>query len=642
MLKTMRKNVKSLKPVLWIVVATFIVSIWAIWGGAGRLGESSRTGALATVGRETISADEYTQSLRQRLEAMKKQFSGLNQNLIQQLNIPQQTLEQLVQQRLLLQIARDKGLRATDEEVRARIISYPVFQRDGKFVGFEDYKRLLDYNHIPIKDFETNLKQDVLINKVVRYLTAGIIVTDDEVWESYRKQNDSAKIEYLVSETSKVETKEKPSEAEIQARFAKDSSAYKVPEKRAADYVFLKTDDVKKDVKVENSEVEKYYKDNINQFSEPEKLRVSRIWLPFTDKDKGAVLTQARDVLKKAQAGADFAELAKTYSKDDKAKTGGDWGISDWRSLSAKETEAAGKLDQGKISDVVETDTGAAVLKATEKTSAATKPLAEVSATIKGILEDQKARTLVAERVQKIEKLARREKSLDLTAQKEGLKIAPTGALKKGDPLGDFDSAGAISDTLFSLKEKEISSPIYTYTGAGLAQLQKIEAERPAKLEEVKDRVEKDILDSLKKDRALEKLRQITAKLKDDWNAEAGKLKLEYKTGEAHKREQYLSLVGENPEIDTLVFTLPLKKVSDPVPVENGYGIFRVLERKETSRDDFEKNKATERDTILEQKKNKFLQSLLAQAREEKKVRVNSDLYLKLKNDILSRYAGEQ
>jgi peptidyl-prolyl cis-trans isomerase D len=642
MLKTMRKNVKSLKPVLWIVVATFIVSIWAIWGGAGRLGEGGRTGALATVGRETISADEYSQSLRQRLEAMKKQFSGLNQNLIQQLNIPQQTLEQLVQQRLLLQIARDKGLRATDEEVRARIISYPVFQRDGKFVGFEDYKRVLDYNHIPIKDFETNLKQDVLINKVVRYLTAGIIVTDDEVWESYRKQNDSAKIEYLVSETSKVETKEKPSEAEIQARFAKDSSAYKVPEKRAADYVFLKTDDVKKDVKVESSEVEKYYKDNINQFSEPEKLRVSRIWLPFTDKDKGAVLTQARDVLKKAQGGADFAELAKTYSKDDKAKTGGDWGISDWRSLSAKETEAAGKLDQGKISDVVETDTGAAVLKATEKTPAATKALAEVSATIKGILEDQKARTLVAERIQKIEKLARKEKSLDLTAQKEGLKIAPTGALKKGDPLGDFDSAGAISETLFSLKEKEISSPIYTYTGAGLAQLQKIEAERPAKLEEVKDRVEKDILDSLKKDRALEKLRQITAKLKDDWNAEAGKLKLEYKTVEAHKREQYLSLVGENPEIDTLVFTLPLKTVSDPVPVENGYGIFRVLERKETSRDDFEKNKATERDTILEQKKNKFLQSLLAQAREEKKVGVNSDLYLKLNNDILSRYAGEQ
>ena len=39
MLKTMRKNIQSLKLVLWIVVATFIISIFVVWGGAGRLGE---------------------------------------------------------------------------------------------------------------------------------------------------------------------------------------------------------------------------------------------------------------------------------------------------------------------------------------------------------------------------------------------------------------------------------------------------------------------------------------------------------------------------------------------------------------------------------------------------------------------------
>src|SRR5512136_2495686 len=105
MLKTMRKNVKSLKPVLWIVVATFIVSIFFIWGGAGRLGEGGGAGTVATVGRDRISSDEYFQTLRSRLEAMKKQFSGLNAGLIQQLNIPEQVLQQIVQQRILLQIA---------------------------------------------------------------------------------------------------------------------------------------------------------------------------------------------------------------------------------------------------------------------------------------------------------------------------------------------------------------------------------------------------------------------------------------------------------------------------------------------------------------------------------------------------------
>ncbi|MGZ4886704.1 MAG: SurA N-terminal domain-containing protein, partial [Candidatus Aminicenantales bacterium] len=354
---------KSLKWVLWLIVATFIISIFFIWGGAGQLGEKGRTSALAYVGREKISSDEYVQSLRQRLDAMKKQFSGLNQNLIQQLNIPQQTLEQLIQQRLLLQIARDRGLKATDAEVRDRIVSYPVFQKDGQFVGFDIYRRILDYNHIPLKDFEEGLTNDVLLNKVVRYLTAGIIVSDDEAWDSYRKQNDSAKIEYLVSEASKAEVKDKPTDAQIRERFDKNAAAYRIPEKRAGDYIFLKTDDVKKDIKIQDAEIQKYYKDNISQFKEPEKLRVSRVWLPFTAKDKEAVLAQARDVLRKAQGGADFAELAKTYSKDDKAKTGGDWGPADWRSLSAKETEAAGKLELGKISDIVETDTGAAILK---------------------------------------------------------------------------------------------------------------------------------------------------------------------------------------------------------------------------------------------------------------------------------------
>jgi peptidyl-prolyl cis-trans isomerase D len=642
MLKSMRKNVEALKWVLWIIVGTFVASIFFIWGGAGRLGEAGRADTLVAVGGNNISTDEYVQSLRQRIEAVKKQFSGLNQNLIQQLNIPQQTLEQLIQQKLLLQIAGSMGLRASDREIRDRIMTFPVFQRDGKFVGFEDYQRILNYNHISLKDFEESLKQDVVINKVVRILTAGISITDDEVWASYKKQNETAKVEYLVSEQAKAEVTVKPTEAEIQAHFTKNASAYKIPERRTADYIFLKTDDLKKDVQVSPADIERYYKDNSSQFSEPEKVKISRIWLPFTAQDKALVTAQAREVLRKIQAGGDFSELAKTQSKDDKAKAGGDWGLTEWRSLSAKETEAAAKLDQGKVSDLIETENGIAVLKVTEKAPSVMKPLTEASATIKGILEDEKARALAADRIQKIEKLARREKSLDFAAQKEGLKIASTGPLRKGAGLGDFDTSGAVSEALFGLKDKEISAPIYAYAGSGLAQLQKVEAERPAKVEEVGEEVEKDILDALKKEKALEKLREIKAKIKDDWNAEAGKLKLEYKTVAEHKREQYLGLVGERPEVDELVFNLPLKKVSDPVPVEDGFAIFRVLDRKSIVKEDFEKAKATERDTLLEQKRSKFLQSYIMRVREEKKVKINYNLFLKLNNDILSRYAGEQ
>lgn len=639
MLKSMRRNVKSLKPILWLIVATFIVAIFAIWGGAGRLGESNRSDTLANVGSERISSDEYFQALRSRLEAMQKQFGDLNANLIQQLGVPQQTLEQIVQQRLLLQIASDMGLRATDKEVRAKIVAYPAFQRDGQFIGFEEYKRLLDYNRIPLGDFENGLRQDVIIGKVVRVLTAGIMVTDEAVWEGYRKQNDSAKIEYLVAETAKVEVTEKPAEAELRAHFDKNAAAYKIPEKRTADYLVVKTEDLKKEVAVKDAEIEKYYRDNAAQFQEPDKVRASRIWLPFTAADKGAVLAQARDVRKRAAGGEDFAGLAKAFSKDDKAAGGGDWGLFDWKSLTAPETAAVDKLGKDGVSDVVETEGGAAVFKVTEKAPAVTKPLAEVSATIKGILVEQKARALVAERVQRLEKLARKEKNLDVTAQKEGLKVSSTGALKRGDALGDFDSAGAVSEALFGLKAKEISAPIFTYAGEALAELQTIEPERPAKFEEVRDQVEKEVLDGLKKEKALEKLRGVRASIKDDWSAEAPKIKLEYQFVEAHKKEQYLTLVGENPEVDRLVFGLPLKQASEPLAVDAGYAIFRALERKEVSREEFDKVKATERDTLLEQEKNKFLQSYMAKARGEKKVRINYDAFLRINNDVMSRFS---
>jgi peptidyl-prolyl cis-trans isomerase D len=639
MLKTMRRNVKSLKPIMWIVVATFIVAIFAIWGGAGRVGEANRSDTLANVGSESISSDEYFQALRARIEAMQKQFGDLNANLIQQLGVPQQTLEQLVQQRLLLQIARDMGLRATDKEVRARIVAYPAFQRDGQFIGFEEYKRVLDYNRIPLGDFEDGLRQDVIIGKVVRVLTAGILVADEAVWEGYRKQNDSAKIEYLVADTAKAEVTEKPAEAELRAHFDKNAAGYRIPEKRTADYIVVKTEDLKKEVAVKDAEIAKYYKDNTAQFQEPDKVQASRVWLPFTAADRESVLAQARDVQKRAAAGEDFAGLAKAFSKDDKSATGGDWGLFDWKSLTAAETAAVEKLDKNGVSDVVEAEGGAAVFKVTEKAPAVTKPLAEVSVTIKGILEDQKARALVTGRIQRLEKLARKEKNLDFAAQKEGLKVSSTGALKKGDALGDFDSAGAVSEALFGLKAKDISAPVFTYTGEALAQLQTVEPERPAKFEEVRDQVEKDVLGDLTKVKALEKLRGIRASLKDDWSAEAPKLKLEYQFVEAHKKEQYLTLVGESAEVDRLVFSLPLKQASEPLAVDAGYALFRVLEKKEASREEFDKVKATERDTLLEQEKNKFLQSYMAKARAEKKVKINYDAFLRINNDVMSRFS---
>ena len=642
MLKTMRKNVKALKPTLWIIIATFIIAIFAIWGGAGRLGETGKAGTLATIGRERISSDMYFQSLRQRLEAMKREYTQLDRGLIQQLNVPQQVLQQIVEQTLLLQIARDMRLGATDEEVRDRIVSYPVFQKDGRFIGFEEYKQVLDWNRIPLAEFENGLKKEIAVTKVAQVLTAGVAVSDEEVWANYRKQNESAKIEVLVAETGKMEITEQPDAAAVQAFFERDKARYRIPETRTADFIFFKTDDLKKEVKIDPAEIETYYRDNISQFRDPEKIKVSRVWLPFSTTDKAAVLAEAEDVRKKADAGADFTELARKHSKDDKARDGGDWGVSAWASLSTRETEEIRKLEAGRVSGVVEIEGGAAVLKVTEKTAEVTRPLDDVRAIVKGSLEDQKARELAAAKAARIEKAARKQKSLDVASQKEGLKVKTSAPLKQGDALEDFDPSGSVSQTLFTLKDKEVSAPIYTYTGVALAQLLKVEPERPAKLEEVRDRIAQDILDVKKREKALEKLNGVRAELRDGWEEAAGKNGLQFKSVEAHKREQYISLVGENAEVNELVFSLPLREASRPVEVDSGYALVRVLERKEVVRADFDKTRDAEKASLLETQKNKFLQSYLVKARDNRKVKIDYDLFLKINTDVLNRFAGAE
>jgi len=638
----MRKNVKSLAPTLWIVIAAFIIAIFAVWGGAGRLGESRSANTIVFIGKERISTESYYQSLRERLETLKKDFQNLNKDFIQQLNIPQQVLEQMIQQILLFQLAREMGLGASADEIREKIISYPVFQKNGEFIGFEEYKKILGWNRIPIADFEESLKREIILNKVIQVLTAGIAVTPEELLENYKKTKESVKLEYLVLEKSKIELPEKPSISEIQTYFEKNREKYKIPEKRAGSYFFLKVADLRKEIELSDSEIADYYKDNQDLYKVPEKIKVSRIFLTLGNKEKAAVVSEAQGLLERIAKGEDFGELARKYSADEKAKDGGDWGLSEWKTLSSKEQEEIQKLEAGKISEVVELEGGVSILKVNEKEPASTQPLEEVKDRIKNILLDQKARNLAGERISRLERSARREKNLDLAAQKAGLKVKNTGLLKEGEALEDFDSSGSISQSLFKLKVKEISSPIYNFEGVGISQLEKIEPPRPAQFEEAKEEVEKDVTELKKKEKVLEKIKEIRESSDGkNWEDVAQKYKLEYKTVNEHKREQYLSLIGESDEVDQLAFSLPLNEVSQPIDFENGYALLRVLERKETTPEDFEKNIKTERENLLEIKKNKFLHSLLAKIREEKGVKVRYDLFLKVNSDVLSRFEEE-
>jgi peptidyl-prolyl cis-trans isomerase D len=309
--------------------------------------------------------------------------------------------------------------------------------------------------------------------------------------------------------------------------------------------------------------------------------------------------------------------------------------------LADQEKESINGLSQGQVSDSITLDDGISLLMVTEKSEEIQKPLDLVKEQIVGILKDQRAREVIEKKVARLEKSARKEKSLDIAAQKLGYKIRTTGLVSEGKAFAeDIDPSGTISTSLFQLEENDISSPLYTYKGIGLAQLRKIESPRQANLDEVEEDVKENLMAEKKKQLVLEKAITLKEELQaESMDTVAERHELEYKTQEEHKRNQYLSVIGENAEVDSLSFSLPLEETSDPIEFANGYALIRILDRKEVTKDEFQENLNSEKETQLETKKNRFFASCMSKLREEKGVKIRYDIFLKINSDILSRFS---
>jgi foldase protein PrsA len=107
------------------------------------------------------------------------------------------------------------------------------------------------------------------------------------------------------------------------------------------------------DIKVSDKELKEAYK-----AKKPE-LKASHILV----KDEKT----AQEVEKKLKDGEDFAKLAKEYSQDGSAQSGGDLGYFKSGQMVAEFEEAAQKLKVGEISDPVKTQYGYHIIKLTDK-----------------------------------------------------------------------------------------------------------------------------------------------------------------------------------------------------------------------------------------------------------------------------------
>jgi hypothetical protein len=185
--------------VVWIVISIYLVfvlpSIAFVTFWTPEALKKEKVYYVATVGRDKIPATEYRRALTDNLELYSRQFKDIDRKFIEQLNIHNRILEQLINERLLLQSAKKEGIKATPEEIKDKIMSLPYFQREGIFIGVDEYRRILESNRITVEEFEKSLSKEIITNKLMERITAGV--------------SDTEKVEFFNEYISKLKEKTK-------------------------------------------------------------------------------------------------------------------------------------------------------------------------------------------------------------------------------------------------------------------------------------------------------------------------------------------------------------------------------------------------------------------------------------------------
>ena len=459
MLKTMRNNLKSLSWVLWIVILTFVGFIFVQWG-AGQLNLQGDKTDLVSIGGKVIQGEEFQIYLTRSLENYRNQMKdNFNKALIRQIGIPEQILQNLVNSTIIENEAEKLHLSVSDEELKKSIKTFSAFQQAGKFIGVEEYERLLAYNQMKVSEFEADMRKSLMANKLKELVAGWGVADSNNLREEYRKENDKADIEYISFKPESVKEEIKATENEIREYYEKNKNNYKTPEKRGGYVLVFKLDDYKNEVKTAEKDFFDYYKANKEMFKIPGKTKVRRIFVKYGEKNR-------EEVLKKVEGSAggidksNFSDKAKEISEDEKAKEGGDWGYWGWQNFSSQEQAVIERLEDGGVSTPIDTGTGFSIVNISEKIPEKQENYEEVKGRIKGTIERIRLKEITAGKIGKIYEKIKGETNLKVAAQKKGIKVTEAPLVANGEPIQGIDETGYVSQKFFASRKDEITPPV--------------------------------------------------------------------------------------------------------------------------------------------------------------------------------------
>jgi len=611
------------------MVITLIPGLYS--GSAG----ANSPDSVASVGGQDITVVEVQRQLNQvsHGQSIPPMLKGL---------YAKQILDQMVFQRALELEAQRLGIRVTPEEETERIKQIVPTAFAGDTWLKDRYALEIQRRAgMSVEDFETFLRNQMLLDKFRAIVTDGISVTPVEIEQEFRRRSEKAQIEYAVVKPAELAATIHPTDAELNAYYQKNASRYQVPEKRSARYALLDLAKLRARTRVDDAALRAYYNSHIEEYKVQNRAHVEHILLKTigkTDAEVAEIRAKAQDVLNKAKKGANFEDLAKKFSEDDATKPkGGDLGWIVEGQTVPEFQQTAFSLPKGSISDLVKTQYGFHIIKVLDRETAHTKPLEEVRDAILPILLDEKVRqdgndisTQMAAAVRQSNR-----QPLEELAKKFNLALGEAPPATASDPIGELGSTPDLHQTLSQLRPGELSSPLQVPQGFVILTVKDIQPAHQGTLAEAHDRVLADYQQDQSAELARTKANELAkvAQAGTSFDKAAKSLGLAVKTSEPFSRTGTIPDLGSGRQVEA-AFGMPVGQVSPAAQVGGNWLVYRVVGHQPVNPAEFTAQAEQIRQQSLQSKQSAafdaFRTALQDRLKKEGKLVINADAMKRL------------
>lgn len=396
---------------------------------------------VASVDEQEISKEEF-------LAEFNPQKRRLQQKLAEKYNtdfdtvLKQSIINQMIDRRLLDQLAERMSHATSNSELNAIIQMNDLFQDQGRF-SLEKYKNLLRLNGYSASQYESIRAKELTQNQIKYNLLDSAFMLPSQLEKLQNLNDQQREFSYIKLAADDYTAKVNVDEKSVKDYYQNQKESFFAPEQAKIEFVELSLAEVAKSIDVTDDELFNFYEDDQARFTTEEERQAQHILLETKE--------MADEVLALLDAGGDFSKLAAQYSHDTGSKdTGGDLGMFGRGVMVDAFEKSAFALQEGQVSGAIKSEFGYHIIKLNKIQAGSVKPFESVKSELTKLYTQAQAQKNLYNLTEQLANLAY-EASLEEVASQMALKVSVSEFFDRKDTKLDAKMlAAAFSDVVLN------------------------------------------------------------------------------------------------------------------------------------------------------------------------------------------------